>query len=375
MVIANTWLQEFSNYSNIDDVNKSGHQTMEVFEPMASKKLRFLLNNKFGKTPLEITAMTAHTDLQDVKITLRGNEDFLIEPRQKVWSDWIDIDVPGRTFLTVDIYSPNKTIHTLGSNLATSFTRVDNHQDEKPRFYFGLSSVEAQLDQDPIKIGFFGDSLMDQGYFTAPVAKDLSSLDRIVTANYGISGNRLLHPGNTYSEWAPSFGNAGIVRFDDMIHEFQPNLVVFMEGLNDLMHPGAGSPMTELPTTQELIDGIDYVAKKCHDRNIIFAPMTVTPFKGDINEGIHSWTPQKEVIRQEFNKYIMETFVYSIDLAPFVSDNSQLRLAKEFDSGDHTHFSKEGGEKIARFVIDELLAKHLVNPKSNYRKIQEQDEI
>ncbi|MFC6322665.1 SGNH/GDSL hydrolase family protein [Companilactobacillus baiquanensis] len=361
MITTDTWLQEFSDYHNIYNINESGHQEITIFKPLATKEIRLLINNLYDNVPLKITKLTLNKPgHKPMVVTVNGQSNFEIAPKTTQWTDWLNIDIKANDYLTINIYSPNKTIHSLGSNLSESFTKVKNFSNRNDGFFFGISAVQAQVQKKPIKIAFFGDSLTNQGFFSAPLSKELTYINRIVTANYGISGNRLLRPGSGKSQWVQSFGPAGVDRFDEMLMDFQPDIVIFMEGVNDLLHPGAGSPISELPTSKELIAGINELNLKCSQNNIIFVPMTVTPFRGNINNGIYAWNPKKEVIRQEFNKYIIQSFPYAVDLAPFVSDASQTRLAYEFDSGDHIHTSKCGGKKIARFIERNLIDKGLV---------------
>ncbi|MFD1417480.1 SGNH/GDSL hydrolase family protein [Companilactobacillus keshanensis] len=361
MITTDTWLQEFSDYNNIYNINESGHQEITIFKPLATKKIRLLLNNLYDDVPLKFTRLTMCKEGQtEIVVHIDGENSFEIAPHTTRWTDWIDIDIQANDYLSIEIYSPNKTIHSLGSNMSESFTKVHNFTDRDDGFFFGVSAVQAQVKKKPIKIAFFGDSLTNQGFFSAPLSKELTYINRIVTANYGISGNRLLHSGSGKSQWVKSFGPAGVDRFDEMIEEFKPDIVIFMEGVNDLLHPGAGSPISELPTSQELINGINKLNQKCSQHNIVFVPMTVTPFRGNINNGIYAWNPKKEVVRQEFNRYIIQSFPYAVDLAPFVSDSSQTRLEYEFDSGDHIHTSKCGGKKIARFIERNLIDRGLV---------------
>lgn len=372
MIYTDTWLQDFSDYNNINNINESGHQEITIFKPLATKKIRLRLNNLYDDVPLKFTKLAIHREgRKSIDVHVDGKYTFELAPHSAKWTDWIDIDIKANDYLTIDIHSPNKTIHSLGSNLSESFTKIKNFTDRNDGFFFGVSAVQAQVEKKPIKIAFFGDSLTNQGFFSAPLSKELTYINRIVTANYGISGNRLLHPGSGKSQWVQSFGPAGVDRFDEMLNDFQPDIVIFMEGVNDLLHPGAGSPIDELPTSQELIDGINKLNQKCSLNNIVFVPMTVTPFRGNINNGIYAWNPKKEVIRQEFNKYIVRSFPYAVDLAPFVSDASQTRLAYEFDSGDHIHTSKCGGRKIAQFIERNLIDKGLVEVIKANRQITE----
>jgi Lysophospholipase L1 and related esterases len=207
------------------------------------------------------------------------------------------------------------------------------------------------------RIAFFGDSLTNQGNFSAPLALDLENKFNIMTANYGISGNRLLRPGHSTSQWSTSFGEAGLTRFDHMLINYRPNVVIFMEGVNDLLHPGTGSPTNELPTSKAIIQAVHLLKEKCKKLNITFVPMTITPAWGNINGGVEGWNDNKEAIRLAVNQELMK-MPHIIDLASLVGEGN--RLKPEFDCGDHVHFSPDGGQKVAEYIKEQLIRKRMI---------------
>jgi len=358
MIETTTWKHNFTNYANIEFINNTGKQHLEIFQPLAGNKIRLQLNNLFDENPLNINELNIYLNPNDKKsVTLNGQTSFDIPARLVVWSDWINLEMPDNNFLSIDLISSNPTIHSIGMTISNDLIKTENTAIQESKYFFGISALQVQTNQEYKRIAFFGDSLTNQGNFTAPLSLNLESNFQIMAANYGISGNRILHAGNSVSQWSTSFGEAGFTRFDHMISDFQPNIVVFMEGVNDLLHPGTGTPISELPTPEALIDAVKVLQHKCERHSISFVPMTLTPADGNINGGRPAWTDEKESIRLAVNKEILK-LPNAIDLAEFVGQNGQLK--PEFDCGDHVHFSANGGKLAAKYIEEQLIRKRLI---------------
>lgn len=358
MIETTTWKHNFTNYDNLENINKTGHQHLEIFQPLAGHKIRLQLNNLYDESPLKIDHLEIYNNSTDKKaVTFNQQTSFEIEPRLLEWSDWIDLEMNGNSFLSIDIASPNETIHTLGLTISNTLIKTEDTTPQAAKYFFGVSAIQVQTEQEYKRIAFFGDSLTNQGNYSGPLAYDLETKFGCMTANYGLSGNRILHPGHSTSQWSTSFGEAGFTRFDHMIADFQPNIVIFMEGVNDLLHPGTGSPISELPNAYALIKAVFSLKKKCKKHDITFVPMTITPPKGNINGGVDGWSEQKETIRLTVNHELLK-MPHIIDVANLVGTNG--RLKPEFDCGDHVHFSATGGKLVAKFVEEQLIRKRMI---------------
>ena len=358
MIATTTWKHNFSNYQNIDKINQSGHQSLAIFQPLASHKLRLQFCTLYDEKPLHISKLTIYSkDQPQTVITKNGQSDFSIEPRITDWSDWINFDLLGDAYLSIELDSPNQTIHTIGSTISNQLLKTSETDPTVAKYFFGICGLQVQTNQSYRRIAFFGDSLTNQGNFSAPLAYNLEKDFQIMTANYGISGNRLLHPGHSTSQWSTSFGEAGLTRFDHMLIDYQPHIVIFMEGINDLLHPGTGTPMNELPSKSAVITAIKLLKEKCRQQNIKFIPMTITPAQGNINADVQAWSPTKEALRKAINQEIL-TMPHAIDLASLTSHDN--RLKPEFDCGDHVHFSTAGGKLVAKYVQQQLIRQKMI---------------
>lgn len=358
MIATTTWQHTFTNYANLENTNIEKYQSLKIFQPLASNKIRLQLNNLYDETPLKISSLKISVDSDETKnVTLNNQTAFEIAPRLIEWSDWIDIKLTGNQFLKIDLVSPNETIHTSGLTISTDLIQTTENDPTVPKYFFGISAAQVQTDNRHERIAFFGDSLTNQGNFTAPLALDLESNFHIMTGNFGISGNRLLHQGNSTSQWSTSFGEAGFTRFDHMLVDCHPDIVIFMEGVNDLLHPGTGAPLNELPTAEALISAIEALRIKTKQNNATFVPMTITPADGNINGNVFGWNRQKEQIRQDVNTALLQ-MPHVIDLATLVEENHHLK--PEFDCGDHVHFSKNGGKIVSKYIKEKLIRKKMV---------------
>lgn len=348
-----TWKHNFTNYSNLDNINNH-EQHLKIFQPLPAKDIRFQLNNLYDDIPLEISNMTIYTDsFNKQTVTLNNQAKFKVNSRLTQWSDWINFNLPAKSFLSIYIESPTKIIHSAGLTISNDLIQIPDSISESPKYFFGISSIQIKSPDSYKRMAFFGDSLTNQGNFTAPLALDLESNFNIMTANYGISGNRLLHQGHSDSQWSNSFGEAGYTRFDHMLVNYRPNIVLFMEGINDLIHPGTeNTPLLELPSAGAITQAVLNLKTKCDLLDIIFIPMTITPAKGN-----EAWNDTKEELRLEINSNLLK-FSNTIDLASFVSNGNHLH--SKFDCGDHVHFSQIGGQLISKYIKEQLIIKKLI---------------
>jgi len=222
-------------------------------------------------------------------------------------------------------------------------------------FIYGVSTIAIETEKPPFTIGFFGDSLTNQAYFTDQVLTNLYQTTANISGfNAGISGNRLLRSGTGTSKWTPSFGPAGIQRFRNDVISYRPDLIISLIGINDLVHPGTNSPQTELPSTEQMIAGYQQLYNEAMTHNIPIIMLTIPPFAGSTNCNLPAWNHEKEALRLQINDWLT-THVPTIDIASFVADQTHPhRLAAKLDSGDHLHFSQAGGVRVGDWVTSQL---------------------
>lgn len=356
------WKQIFANYQQIH-YPLLPEQITSYYSNLSGNQCQVRLNNQFNEEPLVIDRLliSRQANLADAQpLTLNGQQQFQLPAGQSAWTDPLEYTIiAGETYyLGLKAINNSGTINSLGYSPAQLLNRLISAppRPDLSDYYYGIDALRCQSTTPAILISFFGDSIISQGYLTETLSQLLYQHwpQLMTTSNAGIFGNRLLHSGQIMSEKFTSVSQAGVQRFStDVIYD-GPQVVIVLMGSNDLITAGAGSPRSELPSSQHLINGIQRLARICQWRKITFVPLTLPPFKGATNLGLPTWQPAKEKIRLLTNQFIQH-LPYAIDLASYVmASQDSATLAPEFDAGDHWHLSALGAQKISQFIYREL---------------------
>lgn len=168
----------------------------------------------------------------------------------------------------------------------------------------GVTEILLYTEEQVKTIALFGDSITHMSYFSdALMNRILQEMPgRVSVVNYGIGGNRILHD----ASHAPAlvgegscFGPAGVSRFEeDVFGEDAPDLILLLEGVNDIMHPYVFQHPNEIVSAQELIQGISHMIDEAHRHERPIFVGTVMPFW---NEEYTSWIEEGDRIRTALN--------------------------------------------------------------------------
>lgn len=351
------WHQAFSDYGNLHFKPNDRVEKIAVRQNISGKGIRVEFSNKYDQDTMTIIRAEVATNPKmdnACPITLNGQTEFEIPSGESLWSDCTRITVPLKASLYFELEIANAS-----NDLATSAHNFSNKifettiTDFGTNYVYGITSIALQTETKGATIAFFGDSLTNQGYYTDSAAEWLyQNFEGTTTINEGISGNRLLLPGTSDSEWRNSFGQPAVVRFSQLIN-YRPDVVVILIGDNDLYQAGSENKY-ELPTPIQVKTALTRIVNAALVAGITPILVTLTPFKGALSNGKEAWSQEKEGIRNEINQWIRKK-EGMIDLDGFVCDASDpSRLAEHYDSGDHLHFSERGGEKIGSYVAEQL---------------------
>ena len=318
--------------------------------PISAGKVRFCLPNRYGTKPLSCKEIVLTLpNGNKYLITYDNQKQIVIPAQQDLWTDWLNCSLNAGDWLRFEAKLTIKQPHTLIKNIDRLALKTYPKVHKQT---WMISGIEVQTESNYNSLAFFGDSLTDQGLYVGKVYELLNQDfgKSFGFQNYGRSGNRMLHDAHSTNPWNNSFGPAGINRIKQIFATKQCDYLVFMQGINDLIHPGTISLIQELPSAEELIRGINGIRQLVESHNCQFIPMTITPFKTSLNDQIPDWDEAKEAIRQEVNAYIM-TLPNAFDAAKEVSANSDPQLLNpDYDCGDHTHFSVAGGHAAMKNV-------------------------
>jgi lysophospholipase L1-like esterase len=332
-------------------------------------RLRVVLSNAFGVTPLEIGAAHVAPRLKEStiaagagrRLTFSDRASFTIPAGAVVVSDPLDLAVPPLTDLAIDVFLPGAlgaagaplTMHnaswqtnyvsSAGNHAGTATLPVETTIGS----WLLLARVEVLAAPGAAVVVAVGDSITDGSRSTPDannrwpdqLARRLAARGgpSVAVLNAGIGGNRLL------SEGTPQAGVNALARFDrDVLVQPGVTHVVVMEGINDIRNPPG-------PSADDLIAAQRQLIARARARGLKIFGATLTPFEGDA-----TWTPEREAKRQAVNQWIRTSgsFDAVIDFDAVVRDPKQpTRFLPQFDSGDHLH-PGDAGYKAMGDAVD-----------------------
>lgn len=346
--------------------NQTLRQVVRV--TLGGERLRLTFSNRFGNSPLKIGRVQVGLTLSGAdlvsgsnqQVTFHGGFQAEVPAGETLKSDPLDFPVAGLTELAVSIHLPGWVgkIDTHGDAHREQYVSVEGDHTTAEVFPTGrtvgnwhlLSGIEVW--SAGAAVVAFGDSITDgsctdpgsYGRWTDLLAeKFISAGLPLSVLNAGISGNRILHDN---PEW---FGRRAMVRMDwDVLEQRGVSHVIWLEGINDLMHPGAFAPASETVTAQQIIDAFSEGITRFHQHGIRVALGTLLPFKGWV-----SYSEEAENKRQQINHWIRTSGGpdHILDFDRWVQDPSETqKLLEVFDIGDHLHPSNSGFLRMAEGI-------------------------
>lgn len=356
-----------------------------VHVSLGGSRLRVVLSNAFGTSPLAVGAASVALRQKDSTIvagsnrplTFGGTAAATVAAGAIAVSDPVNLNVPALADLAIDIFLPGNTaastspLTTHGSALQTNYvSAAGNHVgaadlagSTTTQAWFFLSAVDVSAPAQVGAVVAFGDSITD-GTLSTPdtnnrwpdhLARRLMASGRGARAqpmgvlNQGIAGNRIL---------TDVIGPNALARFDrDVLAQSGVTHVVLLEGINDLGLGGNGQP---LPTAAEIIAGHKQIVARARTHGIKVIAGTVLPFEGT-NLGANLagyYTAEKDARRRELNDFIRQGSAYDgvIDFEAAVRDPARpLQLLAPFKGADSLHLTDAGYQAMANAVNVALL--------------------
>jgi lysophospholipase L1-like esterase len=223
---------------------------------------------------------------------------------------------------------------------------------------YGFREIQVRTDKEVKTIAAFGDSITQMSFWTGSLTERLYEKypGTVAVKNCGVSGNRLLRDSSQFLFIKGMFGPAGIRRFEeDVFGSGHANAVFVMEGVNDISHPVGLKKPKEMPTADDLIQGMKALVDIAHQHKAKIYLCTILPFGGSA-----AWNDELESVRRQVNNWIRRTGYADgfYDFDPILSaDNRGIQLDERYHVGDYLHPNADGGEKIAASInIDTLMA-------------------
>jgi len=341
-----------------------------VHIPFAGEALRLTFDNYCGTEAITLSKVTV---LYGGKVypVLFGNERAVtIGEGENAVSDPLAIRLVEDEVIQVSFYLADFTlmrsvVYTCGplsegvyaNGDATETVHLDRDTSRTTHLFYFLSNVSVLTAPENRTIVCYGDSITAQDW------PDHLAL-RCFTEGYrntaiirrATSGSRILRQYSclTYE----SYGLMGSNRFHHEVPTDGADTVIIQQGINDIIHPVGESvnifrPMSDLPTVEELIDGLKTYIAQARSYGYKVYVGTLLPMGGWRTDA-----PFRQEMRHAYNEFIRTTDLIDgcIDFDLALRDPVRPDwFLPEFDSGDHLHPSPAGYRKMADVIPKDIL--------------------
>jgi lysophospholipase L1-like esterase len=381
-----TWTQAVSDYRGEDDEAPFDDVTVRMTVPasISGGRVRVELSNRFGDAPVQIShAAVAVGGGASAELTFGGQRSVDLPAGQSRWSDPAELAVAHGDAVVIDIHLPEPTAYATAGGFryerslpgdfvgASPFplegstpeavdearefpapkTGTDSAADESgwslPAGGPFLRTVEVSGDEPRAVVVCLGGSSTAMGWpqYTAAA---LPADARIAVVNRGISGNRIRLDAPAAM---PSWGQAGLTRFDDdVLGTAGATHLVIAYNSNDWGLPGRVTPIDEMPSLEQLIDGYRQLVDRAEAAGLTVILATVTPLAPEMAED-----ELREGLRTGLNDWIRSWGGAFVDFdAAIRSTDSPSHLAAEFAAPDSTHPNVAGAKRLAQAMVAAL---------------------
>ena len=348
-----------------------------IFIPFDGNKIRIALDNYCVNEDAIIDSVAvsignALSDKQDNDIkylTFNGKREAFIKANGYIESDPLDIKLNHDQYLIVSMYIKNYVNLTGGVDIIgplskgyfaygnqLSNDKLDINTSKSTSWVYFLSNIDIYTEDNNKAIICYGDSITSQDWPDYMLLKLREmNINNISIIRKAVSGTRILRQYEciTYQ----SYGLKGENRF---MHEVSSvkgaDTIIVQHGINDIIHPVGEDvnifrPMSDLPTKDELIEGINYYKNLSEKLNLKFIVGTLLP--------IYNWrtyAPFREELKNDFNNELRlnyEIIDFEKEIGTF--NEGIWKFKDNCDSGDHLHPSKYAyklmGELAAKAVL------------------------
>lgn len=385
-------LVEPSNALNADDLDDATIRQI-VHLSIGGSEVRVHLSNRFGSTPLTVTAVRIARAVSpdsskiapstDKALTFFGSPDVTIPPHADYVSDPVSFPADALSDVAITLHleeSPEQQTGHPGSR-ATSYVSHGNlvaaaellRSKAVDHWYF-VAGLDVLASPESEATVVLGDSITDghgattngNDRWTDVLARRLqaqSSTHHLAVLNQGIGGNHLLTDG---------LGPNALSRIDhDVIAQPAVRYLIVFEGINDvgsLARAGNATQKDHDTLLHRMTAAYQQIIVRAHTGGIEVIGATLTPFVG--SDYYHPG-PANEADRQAVNAWIRNPahFDAVIDFDKIVRDPQHPeRLLPALDSGDHLHPSPAGFAAMAQSVPLGLFASSSAQMKAPYHK-------
>lgn len=354
------------------DYTKDTTLRYQITPTLSGQKIRLHFHNLLGQEDVTLTKVSValssdHRAIDAstvVPVTFSGNRQTVITKGTEICSDEITFCVEAGKPFTVSLYLGEFTDMT--SAVAPSGPLVHNcfakgdycDAAEMPldktlgcNYFYFLYTIDVLTASENHAIVAFGDSITAQSWpdwFTLRILNNGTPTCSVIRR--GIGGSRILREYTCHQ--TRHYGQSGLNRFErDIRSAAGADTVIVLHGINDIIHPDGVNPfrpMCDLPTAEELIEGLRFYVSTAHRAGLKIYLATILPFKG-----WRTFNEERNNIRMAVNQWIRENKeadgCVDFDAALKDADDPNALFAA-YASADKLHPSTEGAQKMAETV-------------------------
>lgn len=349
-----------------------------IFVPFDGNKIRITLDNfccnedvYINKVAISVGNKKCEIFKENLYLTFDGKKDVTIKAHENVKSDEILFEVKSDEFIVVSIYLSEFTNLTSGVDVVGPLSggyyaygdQVENNKfdifkSRSTTWVYFLANVDIYTNDNNECVICYGDSITSQDwpdYMLLSLRKN--GIKNVSVVRKAVSGTRILREYSciTYQ----SYGLCGEKRF---LHEVSSvcgaKNIIIQHGINDIIHPvgeeiNVFRPMSDLPTKEELIDGIKYYLEEANKLNLKTYLGTLLPIFG-----WRTYAKFREELKNEFNDWILNNSNV-IDFNSLIGEfiNGEYHFKELCDSGDHLHPSKYAYELMGKLAAEIIYKK------------------
>lgn len=332
------------------------------------EKVRLHFSNFCGTEDITLTKVTLfvaksdrQSDLRTLKkVTFSGKESVTVKAGEELFSDEIDFCVRQGATLAVAIYLKDFTLMRSGvvvtGPLSKGFFSVGDTTEAETlpldytrtlSTYYFLTGIDVFGEGSCVVC--YGDSITSQSWPDYLAKRYIDEGKPVAVVRRAASGTRVLREYKciTYE----SYGLKGENRFErEILTVSGAEAVIIQQGINDIIHPVGTDvnpfrPMSDLPTADELEEGIKNYVKFAKRYNLKVFLGTLLPIYG-----WRTYAPFREQLKEDMNRRIrLNTYADGcIDFDKRIrSKDNPSAFADGYDSGDHLHPSELAYEVMA----------------------------
>ena len=341
-----------------------------ILIPFNGTGLRLTFDNYCGTESISLNKVTVLHNGVFHPVFFSGNREVSIGAHDRVVSDPLMLPITESELIDVSFYLKDFTlmrsvVYTSGplseglyaNGDATEVASIPVDYSRKTHLFYFLSNVSVLTEPENRAIVCYGDSITAQDWPDHLALRCFTEgHHNTAIIRRATSGSRILRQYDclTYE----SYGLSGENRFHHEVPTDGADIVIIQQGINDIIHPvgkrvNIFRPMSDLPTVEELIDGLkDYIAKARSYGYRVYVG-TLLPMGGWRTDA-----PFRQEMRHEYNDFIRTTDLIDgyIDFDAALRDPEKPDwFLPQYDSGDHLHPSAAGYKRMAMEIPEELL--------------------